>query len=169
MAHAHVFGLATDRRHLTSREQGRHRRHGLERAVGVPELVARLVLHPTIAPVHQALLGLRIDVREIHHVLVQTMLLADRPDRLLQGAEARGERHLLLVGESLVGEDEHGVFLERIVDSAERRLVHRRSEVDTIDAGAEHAMDGRDGQRGHAKSSLTAATLSRPMLDSARP
>src|SRR5882724_11403534 len=98
---------------------------------------------------HQPLLGLRVDVREVHHVLVQASLLADRLDGRFQRSEARGERHLLLVAELLAGKDQHGVLLERILDLPERGVVQRGAEVDALDAGSEHRVDRRDVQRGH--------------------
>ena len=52
--------------------------------------------------------------------------------RVLDGAEVARERHLLLVGELLVAEDEHGVLVHAGLDG--RHLV-RRQRLGDVDAG----------------------------------
>ena len=144
VAHADELGLAAGRRHLAARERGGVRRHRLERAVRVPELIARLVHHLSIRPVHQPVVVVGIDVGEIDHVRMQAIFPPGRVDRGLERPEAPAEGHLLLVGEVLTGKDEHGIFLEGVEDRAKRGLVERPGQIDALDTRAEAGVDRRD-------------------------
>src|SRR5688572_12445763 len=97
--HADELGLAALGRDDAGGERRRVRGHGLEGAVAVPELVAGLVEHPPIAPVHE--LAVLVHVREIYHVRAEPVFLAEGAHGGLEGPEALAERHLLLVGERL--------------------------------------------------------------------
>src|SRR5213592_2998340 len=138
------LGLAADWRNVAAGEQRRHGRHRLERAVRVPELVARLVEHAPVRPVHEAAVALGIRVREIDEVRVEAILAPGRVDGRLERTEAPAERYLRLVGEPLSVEDEHGILLEGVEDLLEPRRVERLSEINALDAGAEAGMDRSD-------------------------
>ena len=84
-----------------------------------------------------------IDVRQIDEVRMEAVFLADGPDRPLQRPEPLAERHLLLVGQPLLREHEHGVFLERLENPGERRVVDRM-DLDALDAGAEMRVERGD-------------------------
>src|SRR5262249_40370692 len=75
----------------------------------------------------------------------------------LERPEALAERHLLLVGEGLAVEDQHGMLVEGLRDARERRAVERPGQVDAGHLGGEERMSGRDverrGGRGHGRTS----------------
>src|SRR5256886_15526371 len=173
MTHATDRGPPADSGDLAPGQERRHGRHLLERAVRVPELVAGLVEHAAVVPPHQPAVSPGVDVREVDQIRVQTPLLADRVDRRLEGTETPAERHLLLVGEPLVLEDEHRILLERVADPPERYLVERPREIDALDAGAQARMDGSDRdpthRLSHAPSPVRApAPPAQPILGVAR-
>ena len=113
----------------------------------MPELVARLVDHPAIRPIHQLLVVIGIDVREIDQIRVKTAFLPDGGERGFEGPEALAEPHLLLIREVLVVEHEHGAVLERRGDRPEGRVVQAAGEIDALDTRAEMREQGSDGHR----------------------
>src|SRR3989442_5852257 len=149
MTHDQELGPPADSGDLAPGQERRHGRHRLERAVRVPELVAGLIEHAAVVPPHQPAVSPGVDVREVDQIRVQTPLLADRVDRRLEGTETPAERHLLLVGEPLVPEDEHLILLERVEYPPERHLVERPCEIDALDAGAQARVDGSDRDPTH--------------------
>ena len=128
-----------------------------ERAIGVPKLVAGLVDHAAIGPIHELAFLLGIQVREIDQVLMQPPFLADRVDRRLERTEAPAEGHLLLVAEALIGKHEHGKLLEGVEDLLEGWLVERPSQIHPLDPGGEVGVERRDDDSlecGHGGSSF---------------
>jgi len=116
-AHAGEFGLAALGRHLAPGEQRGVGRHALERAVGVPHLVARVEEVAAIAPRDQAVLA--VDVGEIGDLRAVFRVRDDGADGRLERPEAAAERDLRLVVERLSPEEQHRVLLERRGDAPE--------------------------------------------------
>ena len=66
-------------------------------------------------------------------------------------AELAREGDMLLVGDGLVGEDQHEVPRPGIAHRPDRRRVHRLPHIDATDFRAERGMTGRHGE-GHVGS-----------------
>src|SRR5438309_1751796 len=64
---------------------------------------------------------------------------------VLQRAEVAAERHLLLVGELLVVEHEHGVAIHARLDRRDFVTRERPADVDSRDLAHEHGVDLADG------------------------
>src|SRR5688572_8045148 len=132
-AGAGELGGAALGRDDAARQQRAERRHLLEGAVAVPELVGELVEHPAVVG-RDHLAGLDVEVR-----LALERRAGGRVgrERHLQRAEAAAEGGLALVVERLAGEDDDRVLLERRADLAERVVGQRAREVDVLDARGE--------------------------------
>ena len=103
--HRHEFGFAAVRRHDTRRQDRCKRRHGLERRVGVPELV-RLVAQ-RIAVVRRHHFAVRAEIRQGDEIAAHAGR-ADRHD--LRLAEAAGEGKLAFVGHILLAQHDDRVL-----------------------------------------------------------
>ena len=116
----------------------------------MPELVAGLVQHPAVAPGHE--LAFRVRVGEVDDVSAQAVLAAEGAHGGLERTEAQAEGRLLLVGQRLAVEDQHGVLVEGVGDAGEGRVVERPGEVHAADLRPEQRVDGGDGQRARGNS-----------------
>jgi hypothetical protein len=65
--------------------------------------------------------------------------------RVLEGAEVAAERHLLLVGQFLVAEDEHPVVVHPRLDGGHRVARERARDVDPRHLAHEDRMDLANG------------------------
>ena len=144
------FGVAADRRDRACIEQRRQRRQPLERGIGVPQPVAHLehALPGILAP-H---LVFRIEIGNVGEFLAQAQLgvLAMQRDRGLQRPEIPGEVEMLVLRQLLVGEDQHRVFGESILDRVEVGRLERRRQIDVADLGSKVLRDRTDGD-GHGR------------------
>src|SRR5262249_40829303 len=130
---------------------------GAEGAVGVPEAIAELEEPHPILGRHD--LAVLVQVGEVRDARTKAMILGlpDMAGRLvvLQRAEVEGERDLLLVGESLVAEDEDGVPIHARLDGRHVFAADGPSDVDARDEAGERAAERLDGD-GHDRFSARA-------------
>jgi MFS family permease len=142
-AHARPLRLAALGRDLTPGEQGRERGHPLERAVGVPHLVARVEEVALVAPGDELVLG--VHVGEIGDLGQRARLGVDAANRDLERPEALAERDLLVIVERLSAEEQHRIGVEGGLDLGERRGIEAL-DVHVENLGAEQRVEpaGRD-------------------------
>ena len=124
--HADEHGVAADRRHLLGAQDGRHRRLGAERLVGMPDVGAERRCGLVVAKFDQLGCVLAFVRRERMHG---------------QLAEAAAEGHQLLGGDVLVAEDDQLVFDQRRLDRGELRVRQRLAQIDAGNLGAEVDAD----------------------------
>ncbi len=145
--HVGELGVAADRIHHARRQQRVLGRNGPERAVGVPQHV------PEIEQPHTRFARQRLavasQVRDVVHADLEALVLGlgdVAPAGVLEIAEVAAERHLLLVGDLLVVEDEHGVAVHPRLDGAHLVWRERLREVDSGYPAHEDRMDLADGK-----------------------
>ena len=108
-------GVAADRRHLLGAQDGRHRRLGAERLVGMPDVGAERRRGLVVAELDQLRRVLAFVRRERMHG---------------QFAEPAAESHQLLGGDVLVAEDDQLVLDQRVLDRRELRVRKRLAQID---------------------------------------
>ena len=89
-----------------------------------------------------------VEVGEIGDARAEALLLAfsDMPWRVvaLQLAEMAGKRDLLFIGDVLVAEDQHGIFVHASLDRGNLLLCERPSAIDTLNFPDENRMELMD-------------------------
>src|SRR5207302_386366 len=83
-----------------------------------------------------------IGTRRVFRRVLQVLERAVLPRRRVDGAEAAGERKMLLVAEVLVTEEQDTPLHERLVNRREDVVVERLAEVDAV-----HDRPGVGGER----------------------
>ena len=79
-----------------------------------------------------------VEVRDIGKFRPHPPLLADREMAArVHRAEPAGESELLVLGDLLIAEDEHGMAVHRRLDLADCRGGERRAQIDPVAAGGE--------------------------------
>src|SRR5438046_4203713 len=126
------------------------RRDHLERAVGVPQPVADREQSPPVVPREDVVV--LVEVGHVGEGRRQPVLVGSAQagaDCVLELTEAPAEGELLLVGELLIVEDEHGVLVHPGMDRLDVGGGERPREVDTADFSGETGTDlaSRDGHR----------------------
>jgi hypothetical protein len=134
------LGLAALGRHDARRQQRIARRHLLERAVGVPELIGQLAHAPAILAAHQ-LVGLG-QVRDVGDVRIEPILVAGAQlaDAGLERAEPAAEFELLRIGDRLPGKHQHGMLKDRRLDLFHHGRIDRPAQIDAGDLADEHRV-----------------------------
>ena len=115
-----------------------------------------------------------VEVREIGHAGAEP-LLAARPHMprravCLQFAEMAGEGELLVIGDRLLAEHQHGVTVHAVFDRRDLACVERVAAIDAGDLADEHRMQRPDryGHAGYpAKPSANRITRGRAIIRSA--
>jgi hypothetical protein len=133
----------------TGRQQGILGRDGAERAVGVPQHVADVEEPlPAVAGERLAVLAEVGDVVHANHEALVLGLGDVAAARVLDVAEVAGESHLLLVGDGLAGEHQHGVLVHARLDGGHLLARERLGDVDAGHLADEDRVEGTDGD-GH--------------------
>ena len=107
----------------------------LERAVGVPELVADVEQIAAVVPRQHLPFG--VEVGNVGDIGAQPHLCAGIVRIDLERSEEPAERQLLLVGHRLVRKDEDAVTIEGCVDLGKDLGHHRPGQIDAAHLGAE--------------------------------
>ena len=147
-AHVGEFGVAAGRRDVARRQQRILGRHRLERAVGMPELVAQP--EQAAAVVARQHLVVLVEVGDVVQVHAHAPVLAggDVAGGLLERAQAAAEDELLVVVDLLVVEHQHAEAVHAGMDGRDLVLRQRTREVEarhvTGEEGPVHGIDGLD-------------------------
>jgi hypothetical protein len=139
-AHAGELGGTALRRDDPRREQRAERRHGLERAVAVPQHVRELVDHPPIV-LRDHFAGLDVEIRLAREWRSGGRIHATGD---LQVSESPAERDLALVVERLPAKDQDRMLREGRADVGPRPLVERAGDIRAVNLRREHR-----GESGH--------------------
>src|SRR6266508_619648 len=131
--------LAALGRHQAAGEKRCLGRHPLEGRVGVPHLVAALVDHAPVRPVHA--LAVLVHIGQLDQVGMQAVFLAQGLDGGLEWAEAQAEAHLLVVGQRLVAEEQEGMLVEGLPDVRPRAVVEWLAEIHARELDAEAGVE----------------------------
>ena len=141
-AHVGVFRVRGYGGDDLGREHRIASRRILEGRVGVPEAIAeRVHAAPVVGADDLAVL---VEVRDVAEGLVAEAVLLERADPQLgveHAVQPLGEIELLVVGERLVAEDEHGVLVHPRPDACEGFRVVRLAQIDGTHLGGEHGME----------------------------
>ena len=130
-AHVGEFGVAAVRVHHPRRQQRELCRDRAERAVGMPEAVAEIEqVGPAVAGQRLAVLAEIGDVVEPGAEAILVLLHDRAAMRLLALAEIQRKGQLLLVGDVLAVEYQHGVFVHRRLDLARLLLRQRLAQIE---------------------------------------
>ena len=156
-AHVGELRVAADGIHQARREQRILGGDRAERAVGMPEHVAEVEQAHARGAVER--LAVLAEVGDVVHAHGQALVLGlgdVAAAGVLQGAEVAAERHLLLVGEHLVVEHEHGVAIHPGLDGRHLVARERTGDVDARDLADEDRMDLAEGEA-HAQPAFSAS------------
>src|SRR5215472_6946867 len=129
------LGFAAGGRELAGREQRALRWDLLERAVGVPELVAEVEQVATVIPRKDTPLG--VEVRDVRDVRAQPHLRAGVIRIDLERTKEPAESELLFVGHGLARKHKNAVTAEGRVDLGEDPRGHRTGDLDPAHFGPE--------------------------------
>ena len=160
-AHVGEFGVAALRVHHPRRQQREFCRDRAERAVGMPQAVAEIEqMGAAVLRQRLAVLAEIGDVVEPRGQAVIFLLGHGAAARLLALAEIQRKGQLLLVGNVLAVEDQHGVFVHAGLDVGRLLLRQRLAQIDTRNFAEKMRMKLPDHDR-HGVSPDAAGGLSR--------